>query len=170
MKLAFSTRNVDRPTFKALCRFAGEYGMNGFEIWDALSERKAHSDSVLRSEKMSEGRSMLRNNDVEVCALTCPDAAESEKTTSMALVQYVDMEGMTLEQYQAELEEAGDVTEIEAGTVNGIPCLSYEYNGNGVLAFTTEMGYILEVAFGPLSNEEYKTKASFALASIQSVD
>ena len=86
------------------------------------------------------------------------------------VVQYVDMEGMTLEQYQAELEGSDDVTELEAGTVNGIPCLSYEYNGNGVLAFTTEMGYILEVAFGPLSNEEYKTKASFALASIQSAD
>ena len=32
MKLAFSTRNVDRPTFKALCRFAGEYGMDDLAL------------------------------------------------------------------------------------------------------------------------------------------
>ena len=57
MKLSFSTRNVDRPSFSALCRLAGDYGMDGFEIWDAVAERKGHADSVLRSEKISEGKS-----------------------------------------------------------------------------------------------------------------
>ncbi len=95
MKLAFSTRNVDRSSFKSLCRFAGEYGMDGFEIWDAMGERKKHQDSVLRSEKMSEGRSLLRNNGVEVCALACPTPVESDETTSVMLMQYVDMAALS---------------------------------------------------------------------------
>jgi len=40
MKLAFSTRNVSRTSFKGLCRLAADYGMDGFEIWDAVAERK----------------------------------------------------------------------------------------------------------------------------------
>ncbi|MBO6000483.1 MAG: hypothetical protein J6P81_01710, partial [Spirochaetales bacterium] len=76
MKLSFSTKNVDRPSFSALCRLASDYGMNGFEIWDAVAERKGHEDSVLRSEKISEGRSLLRNNSVEVSALSYPVAVD----------------------------------------------------------------------------------------------
>ncbi|MBO4717539.1 MAG: sugar phosphate isomerase/epimerase, partial [Spirochaetales bacterium] len=91
MKLAFSTRNVSRPSFAGLCRLACDYGMNGFEIWDAVSERKSHSDSVLRSEMISEGRIILRNNSVEVCALSYPEPIESDQATGNALVQYVDM-------------------------------------------------------------------------------
>ncbi len=91
MKLAFSTRNVSRTSFKGLCRLAADYGMDGFEIWDAVAERKSHSDSVLRAEMMSEGRILLRNNDVEVCALSFPEAVESEQASGNALVQYVDM-------------------------------------------------------------------------------
>ena len=91
MKLAFSTRNVSRSSFAGLCRLAADYGMNGFEIWDAVSERKSHSDSVLRSEMISEGRIILRNNSVEVCALSYPEPIESEQATGNALVQYVDM-------------------------------------------------------------------------------
>ncbi|MBO4424859.1 MAG: AMP-binding protein, partial [Spirochaetales bacterium] len=91
MKLAFSTRNVSRSSFASLCRLACDYGMNGFEIWDAVSERKSHSDSVLRSEMISEGRIILRNNSVEVCALSYPEPIESDQATGNALVQYVDM-------------------------------------------------------------------------------
>ena len=91
MKLAFSTRNVSRSSFAGLCRLACDYGMNGFEIWDAVSERKSHSDSVLRSEMISEGRIILRNNSVEVCALSYPEPIESDQATGNALVQYVDM-------------------------------------------------------------------------------
>ena len=65
--------------------------MDGFEIWDAAAERQSHSDSVLRSEMMSEGRILLRNNNVEVCALAFPVAIDSEEATGNALVQYVDM-------------------------------------------------------------------------------
>ena len=76
MRLAFSTRDVQRNSFSSLCRFARDYGMDGFEIWDASEERKHHTDSVLRSEMASEARILQRNNKVEVCALSYPDSVE----------------------------------------------------------------------------------------------
>ena len=95
MKLSFSTRNVERPSFSALCRLAGDYNMDGFEIWDAVSERKSHADSVLRAERISEGRSIQRNNGVEVCALAYPVPVDSEEVSAVSLVQYVDMAALS---------------------------------------------------------------------------
>lgn len=91
MKLSFSTKDVDRPDFSSLCRLAGEYGLDGFEIWDAVDERRRHPDSVLRAEKVSEGRSMLRNNGVDVSAIRYPVDADSAEASPVSLVQYVDM-------------------------------------------------------------------------------
>ncbi len=91
MKIAFSTRDVDRSTFAGLCRFAGDYGMDGFEIWDAVGERKRHGDSVLRSEMASEAKIVQRNNSVTVSAITLPEPVNSDSVSSKTLVQYVDM-------------------------------------------------------------------------------
>lgn len=91
MRLAFSTKDVQRKSFSSLCCFAQDYGMDGFEIWNAAEERKRHSDSVLRSEMASEARSIQRNNGIEVCALSYPEPVENEEATSISLVQYVDM-------------------------------------------------------------------------------
>ena len=55
----------------------------------------------------------------------------TEDQSAAVVVQYVDVNGMTLEDYQAAIAEDEGVTEIEAGTVNGLPALSYEYDGNG---------------------------------------
>ena len=85
-------------------------------------------------------------------------------------VQYVDVNGMSLEDYKAALETTEGVTEIETGTVNGLPCVSYEYNSCIICAFTTQKGYILEVAVGPLPDDASKQAASFVLASIQSAE
>ena len=82
-------------------------------------------------------------------------------------VQYVDMNGMSLDDYQEAISEDEGVTEIERGTLNGFDALSYEYNGNGVIAFTTEMGYILEVSCGPLSDDGFKAVAAIVICSIQ---
>ena len=84
-------------------------------------------------------------------------------------VQDVDVEGMDLETYAAKVTEVGG-TEIETGTVNGLPCISYEYNTNMICAFTTQKGYILEVAVGPLPDDNAKLVAGFILASIQSAE
>ena len=56
------------------------------------------------------------------------------------------------------------------GTVNGLPCISYEYNTNLCCSFTTQMGYILEVTVGPLPDDNAKLGASAILASIQAAE
>ena len=85
-------------------------------------------------------------------------------------VQYVNVDGMSLEEYYELLQNTDGVTELEAGTVNGLPCLSYEYNSCLICSFTTQMGYVLEVVVGPLTSDEDKTAASFVLASIQGIE
>lgn len=91
-----------------------------------------------------------------------------EDQSAAIAVQYVDMNGTSLEDYKAKLIENGiEESSIEAGTVNGLDCLSYEYNGNGVLAFTTQKGFILEVSCGPLSDEGFQAVAAMVMASIQ---
>ena len=94
---------------------------------------------------------------------------QREDGSAAIAVQYVDMNGLTLEDYQALLQQNG-VAETEPGTVNGLPALSYEYNGNGVVAFTTELGYILEVSCGPLADETFAEEASIAMCSIQAAE
>ena len=94
----------------------------------------------------------------------------TDDQTAAVAVQYVDVNGTTLEDYQAMLAETEGVSEIEAGTVNGLPAVSYEYNGNGVVAFTTEMGYILEVSCGPLSDEGFAAVAPIVICSIQAAE
>ena len=89
-------------------------------------------------------------------------------------VVYVDVDGMDLNTY-AEQVAANGGTEIEAGTVNGLPCISYEYTtDDGLLcmccAFTTQAGYILEVSAGPLADDNAKLGASCILASIQAAE
>lgn len=84
-------------------------------------------------------------------------------------IQYVDLNGMELADYAAQVAEVG-ATEIETGTVNGLPCISYEYNTNLCCSFTTQMGYILEVTVGPLPDDNAKLGASAILASIQAAE
>ena len=85
-------------------------------------------------------------------------------------VQYVNVEGMDLEAYAAALSEVG-ATEIETGTVNGLPCVTYEVPANNSMniAFTTEAGYILEAVVAPVTDDNSKLAGSIILASIQAV-
>ena len=87
-------------------------------------------------------------------------------------VQYVNMEGMSLEEYEAQLKEDSEVSDIEAGTVNGLPALSYaiKEKDTGVLAFTTQKGYILEVSCAPISDEGFAQVVGVILSSIQSAE
>ncbi len=91
MKFAFSTKNVERSSFLDTCKFAYDYGYAGFEIYDALCERKKHSDSILRNGNVSDGNRKLRNRDLGISALVFPENAESETVSRDDLVQYVDM-------------------------------------------------------------------------------
>ena len=91
MKLVFSTKHVNRASFLDLCRYAYDYGYTGFEIYDALKERRQHVDSVLRNDRTADSKRKLLNRDLSVSALTVPQPVESEEVTSDVLVRYVDM-------------------------------------------------------------------------------
>ncbi len=93
----------------------------------------------------------------------------TDEDGSAIALQYVNAEGMDLESLAATLESVG-ATGIEFGTVNGLPCVTYEMpeNQSVNIAFTTEAGYILEVVCAPMTSDEDKLAASFVLSSIQS--
>ncbi len=91
MKIVFSTENVSRATFLDTCRYAYDYGYSGFEIYDAIKERKLHYDSILRSDRIADSKRKLINRGLTVSALNFPNPIESDDTDSEALVKYVDM-------------------------------------------------------------------------------
>ncbi len=91
MKLTFSTKNVSRPSFLDLCKYAYDYGFSGFEIYDADGERVRHHDSILRSGSVSDSKRKLINRGLEVSALIYPHALDSENADAEAVKRYVDM-------------------------------------------------------------------------------
>ena len=91
MKIAFSTKNVTRPTFLETCRYAYDYGFEGFEIYDAIKERSSHYDSVLRRDKLADSKRKLINRNLAVSALRMPNPVDSDETTAEIVEKYVDM-------------------------------------------------------------------------------
>lgn len=87
-------------------------------------------------------------------------------------IQYVDMSGMSLEEYAQLLTE--DSIECTNAVVNGLPALAYSFTENdretSVLAFSTEMGYILEIAFAPTNDEGFAAVATVLMASVQAAE
>lgn len=94
--------------------------------------------------------------------------ADAEQTASLSVV-YVNVEGMSIEDYAAQLAEMEDIAEIEVGTVNGLPCVTYTMPGqdSGHISFATEAGYILEVSVAPTSVEGADAVWGIVLGSIQ---
>ena len=91
MKIVFSTKNVSRASFFDTCCFAEDYGFEGFEIYDAVKERSAHYDSILRQDRVSDAKRKLVNRNLTVSALRMPEPIESEKTTAELVSKYVSM-------------------------------------------------------------------------------
>ncbi|MBE6594022.1 MAG: hypothetical protein E7642_08575 [Ruminococcaceae bacterium] len=91
MKIVFSTKNVVRASFLDVCRYAYDYGFEGFEIYDALSERSTHYDSILRHDRIADAKRKLVNRGLSVSALRMPAPIESEETTTEHIQKYVDM-------------------------------------------------------------------------------
>ncbi len=91
MKIVFSTKNVSRASFLDTCRFAFDYGFEGFEIYDAIKERSYHHDSILRRDRISDAKRKLVNRNLAVSALRMPDSIDSENTTADLIAKYVDM-------------------------------------------------------------------------------
>ncbi len=89
MKIVFSTKNVNRASFLDMCRYAYDYGYAGFEIYDAVKERKQHHDSILRGDRVSDAKRKLVNRSLSVSALTYPVSLCEAKAEE--LLRYVDM-------------------------------------------------------------------------------
>ena len=88
-------------------------------------------------------------------------------------IQYVDMGGMSLEEYAQVLTEEYGYECMDA-VVNGLPALAYSFTENdretSVLAFSTEKGYILEIAFAPTNDEGFAAVAAVLMASVQAAE
>ena len=91
MKIVFSTKNVSRASFLDTCRYAYDYGFEGFEIYDAVSERISHYDSILRRDRIADAKRKLVNRSLSVSALRMPASIESEETTPDLVRKYVEM-------------------------------------------------------------------------------
>ena len=91
MKITFSTKHVARASFLDTCKFAYDYGYAGFEIYDALKERKHHHDSILRPDRTPDSKRKLVNRNLKVSALVYPYSIESEEANGDEIVKYVDM-------------------------------------------------------------------------------
>lgn len=95
----------------------------------------------------------------------------TEDESAAVSVMYVDVDGMSLEEYKEALPDYG-ATQIEDVVINGLPAITYvlEENDTACTAFTTEAGYILEVAGGPQSDEGFAAILMFIMASIQNAE
>ncbi|MCR5732129.1 MAG: AMP-binding protein [Sphaerochaetaceae bacterium] len=170
MKIAFSTRYVDLPSFSSLCRFASEYGMDGFEIYDAAEERNKHSDSVLRAESISEGRIAQRNHSVEVSAITFPLPVNHAEVSAVSLVQYIDMAALSsVENVIVSIDDQVDATEllkkfeqaIEIAEKKNIDIL---FETSGPLSKTSELLDIINVFASPAIGAAWNVRESYFFA------
>ena len=91
MKIVFSTKYVKRPSFLDTCRYAHDYGFDGFEIYDAIAERSRQHDSILRRDRIADAKRKLVNRNLSVSALSYPCPLDSAEASPEALVKYVDM-------------------------------------------------------------------------------
>lgn len=112
------------------------------------------------------------------CELTEEDLADgyiayfvTEDETAVVSVVYVDVEGMSLDEYAELLVEAG-ATDIENVIINGCSALSYNLTeeNTGCIAIATEAGFILEFAFSPIDDEGFLAISSIIISSIQSAE
>ena len=91
MKIVFSTKYVNRPSFLELCRYAYDYGFAGFEIYDAIKERSQHHDSVLRRDRTADAKRKLVNRNLSISALSYPFPVDGDEATAETVIKYVDM-------------------------------------------------------------------------------
>ncbi|MBR6549026.1 MAG: AMP-binding protein, partial [Clostridia bacterium] len=115
MKIVFSTKNVSRGSFLDTCRYAFDYGFEGFEIYDAVKERNSHYDSILRRDRVADSKRKLVNRNLAVSALRLPDAIDCENTTADLVVKYVDMAASAgIENVIVRIDESMDYDMLDA--------------------------------------------------------
>lgn len=94
----------------------------------------------------------------------------TEDESAAVAVMAFDPDGMTLEDYAAELPELG-ATNIAQGLVNGIAAISYDLAENDAvcLAMVTDDGYLVEITTAPMSDEDFRAIAFCMVSSIQAM-
>jgi len=97
--------------------------------------------------------------------------APDDQSAALSVV-YVDVNGMSLEEYGEYLANEAGASEIEVGTVNGLPCVSYKLAEQDTysITFTTEAGYALEVTCWPASQEGAELVWGAVIGSIQNAE
>lgn len=92
----------------------------------------------------------------------------TEDQSASVAVCYIDLGGMDLETYAGQLADVG-ATNVELGTLNGIPVVTYSVpeNDSYNVAATTQAGYVLELVCAPMSDEGFASVVPFIMASIQ---
>jgi len=95
-----------------------------------------------------------------------------EDESAQMAVMYVDVNGMSLEEYAQYLASENGATDIETGTVNGFPCVSYKLpeQDSVSVTFTTQAGYALEVTCAPASVENAELVWGAVISSIQAAE
>ena len=91
MKLVFSTENVTRATFLDLCKYAHDYSYGGFEVFDAIKEKKQHYDSIFRSSYVSDSKRKLLNRSLSISALTFPHPIDKSEAVKEDIEKYIDL-------------------------------------------------------------------------------
>ena len=88
-------------------------------------------------------------------------------------IQYVDVGGMSLEEYAQRLTEEYGYECMDA-VVNGLPALAYSFTEDdretAVLAFSTENGDILAFSLVPANHKGFAAVATGLLASVQAAE
>ena len=99
------------------------------------------------------------------------DYFESKDGKKAMGIMYVNWDGMELSEYAEVLSGRGAVG-IGNAVINGLDALVYEIESEdtGVVSFATESGYILEMSYRPLSDEEFSDKILYTTFSIQPVE
>ncbi len=93
MKFAFSTKNATATSFLEYCNITSEYGFQGFEIFDAFSEKKAHEDSIFHSAVVNASKRKLVNRHIGISVISFSEKI-NENTDNQMLKKAVEMASM----------------------------------------------------------------------------
>ena len=96
----------------------------------------------------------------------------SNDGNTFAVVNYLDLEGATLEDGYEGLLELSNYKDVEMGVINGLKALSYTAVEEDMigLSFVDTDGYMIQFLFYPASDEAFAQVAALMGASIQEAE
>ncbi|MBO4289014.1 MAG: TIM barrel protein, partial [Lachnospiraceae bacterium] len=155
MKLAYSTRDVFAASFLEQCDLARDYGFSGFEIFDPVTERASHGDSIFRGNRLSDAKRKLRNRRLTVTALRFPLPLDHPGVTAHQLYSVVEM-----------ADQAG-VEQVIVALEREMPMEQLQSLLRDAVAHAEETG--IEILFetsGPLAGSEHAVQLLRRFASV----